>query len=313
MGRASSLAAANAVSLSALRRTFWATRVVGRSPAVWIAGNSSASMPLMWVSKRPLRRWSDSPAVSSRSTLSPAGSELTRSVSSLAGTVVAPSVSILPGHPVGDPDLEVRRRQLEPGVLGLQEDVGQDGQGAAARDGAADDGQAAGQVLLHDRESHVGFTPRAVGGSGTGWARSTRWRTVRRPRRSLGRSPGRAVRVGRGYLLSIFSLRHHHHQGVDRGGRRLVAVRGRDVDDAGPDGGRAGVRPGMARCAGAWTTPSGRPQRASRGPRGCAHRTVAGCPQPGRVFHGFRAVIHTNRPEKAAGIGRALRPRGQSA
>ena len=34
---------------------------------------------------------------SSRSTLSPAGSELTRSVSSRAGTVVAPSVSILPG------------------------------------------------------------------------------------------------------------------------------------------------------------------------------------------------------------------------
>ena len=80
----------------------------------------------------------------------------------------------LAGHPVGDPDLEVRGRQLEPGVLRLQEHVGQDGQGAAARDGAADHGQAAGQVLLHDRESHVGFTPRAVGGSDTGWARSTR-------------------------------------------------------------------------------------------------------------------------------------------
>ena len=40
-----------------------AMRVVGRSPAAWMAGNSSASMPLMWVSNRPQRRCSVSPAL----------------------------------------------------------------------------------------------------------------------------------------------------------------------------------------------------------------------------------------------------------
>ena len=213
MGRASSLAAANVVSLSALRRTSWATRVVGRSPAAWIAGNSSASMPLMWVSKRPLRRWSDSPAVSSRSTLSPAGSELTRSVSSLAGTVVAPSDLDLAGHPVGDPDLEVRGRQLEPGVLRLQEHVGQDGQGAAARDGAADHGQAAGQVLLHDRESHVGFTP-ARTGRGRVLAAGARGEAT--PLRAIGRR-----------LVGIFSLSSHSVITVIRVWTRWTPPRGR--------------------------------------------------------------------------------------
>ena len=68
----------------------------------------------------------------------------------------------LAGHPVGDADLEVRGGQLQPGVLGLEQDVGQDRQGAPARHGTADDGQAARQVLLHHRESHVGFTPKHV-------------------------------------------------------------------------------------------------------------------------------------------------------
>ena len=65
----------------------------------------------------------------------------------------------LAGDPVGDPDLEVRRGELEAGILGLEQDVGEDRQRAPARDRPADDGQAARQVLLHDRESHVGFTP----------------------------------------------------------------------------------------------------------------------------------------------------------
>ena len=97
IGRASSLAAANAVSARACRRTFWAIRVVGRSPAVWIAGNSSASMPLMCVSNRPHRRCSVVAGLELQVDPIAAGSELTRSVRSLAGTVVAPSVSILPG------------------------------------------------------------------------------------------------------------------------------------------------------------------------------------------------------------------------
>ena len=49
MGRASSVAAAKMTSDERLRRTFWLTRVVGRSPAEGMTGNSSASMPRRWV------------------------------------------------------------------------------------------------------------------------------------------------------------------------------------------------------------------------------------------------------------------------
>ena len=97
IGRASSVAAAKAVSSRARLRTFWAIRVVGRSPVGWIDGNSSASMPLTCDWNAPALRWSVSPAPVSSSIRSPPGSELTRSVRSRAGTVVAPSVSILPG------------------------------------------------------------------------------------------------------------------------------------------------------------------------------------------------------------------------
>ena len=97
MGRASSLAAAKVTSASARRSTFWAILVVGRSPAVWTVGKSSASMPLTWVAKRPQRRCSVSAPCNSSSTFSDAGSVPTRSVRSRAGMVVAPSVSIRPG------------------------------------------------------------------------------------------------------------------------------------------------------------------------------------------------------------------------
>ena len=60
----------------------------------------------------------------------------------------------LAGHPVGDPDLQVRGGELEAGVLGLEEDVRQDREGASGGDRPARDGQAAGEVLLHDRQLH---------------------------------------------------------------------------------------------------------------------------------------------------------------
>ena len=65
----------------------------------------------------------------------------------------------LAGHPVGDADLEVRGGQLEAGVLGPEEDVREHGQGASAGDRPGDHGEAARQVLLHDREFHVGLSP----------------------------------------------------------------------------------------------------------------------------------------------------------
>ena len=49
--------------------------------------------------------------------------------------------------------------QAEAAVLGLEEDVGEHGQRASGGDRSAHDGQAASQVLLHDRELHVRSTP----------------------------------------------------------------------------------------------------------------------------------------------------------
>ena len=209
-------------------------RVVGRSPAVGMAGNSSASMPLRCDSNRPQRIRSVSPAWSSRSTLlARAAGRATMSVMSRAGTVIAPSVSILPGHPVGDADLEVGGGQLQAGVLGPEQDVGQDGQRAAGRHGAADDRQAAREVLLHDRELHVGLTP---------WDSTTGLRPGA-GRRGFGRRSQWSVRLG---IHSNLLIRHHHHHPVDgvdgrarpgamsRGGRSRLPR----VDDAGPAGGR---------------------------------------------------------------------------
>ena len=97
IGRVSSVAAANVTSDSARRRSFWGTRVVGRSPPWGMTGNSSASMPRRWVWKRPARIRSVCSFSTSRSTRSPAGRPDTMSVMSRAGTVSAPSTSILPG------------------------------------------------------------------------------------------------------------------------------------------------------------------------------------------------------------------------
>ena len=121
-----------------------------------MAGNSSSLMPLMWVWNRPALTCSVSPRcdleldlVAWRQRVDEVGQELGRD----RGRAVLVDLA---GDPVGDPDLEVRGRQLEAGILGLEQDVGQDRQRAPARDGPADDGQAARQVLLHDREFHVG-------------------------------------------------------------------------------------------------------------------------------------------------------------
>ena len=209
IGRASSLAAAKTVSSSACLRTFWLIRVVGRSPAVWIVGNSSASMPLTWVANRPARMWSVSAPWSSRSTRSGAGQradEVGQQARRHRGRAVGLDLA---GDPVGDADLEVGRGQLEAGVLGPEEDVCQHGQGASAGDRPGHDRQAARQVLLHDREFHVGCLQgcrqadgRAVPGVG---------------------DPGDPARAGvRGrvvswvdWLVSIFSFHHHRHIAVD--------------------------------------------------------------------------------------------------
>jgi hypothetical protein len=165
IGRASSVAAAKAVSSRARFRTFWAIRVVGRSPVGWIEGNSSASMPLTCDWKRAgahverlvgtglqvdaLAAWQRSDEVREEPRRHRGG-----------------SVRLdLAGHPVHEPDLEVGRRQAETAILRLEEDVRQHGQRAPVGDRTTHDAKAARQVLLHDRELHVRSTPWARGAS----------------------------------------------------------------------------------------------------------------------------------------------------
>ena len=64
--------------------------------------------------------------------------------------------------PARDPDLEVGGGQLQPGVLGAEQHVGEDRQRAAAGNGSRHDPETASQVLLHHRELHVGLTPRGA-------------------------------------------------------------------------------------------------------------------------------------------------------
>ncbi len=218
-------------------------------------------MPFTWVANRPQRRWSVSAPWSSRSTFSEPGSEPTRSVSRRAGTVVAPSVSILPGHPVGDADLEVRRGQLEAGVLGPQEDVGEHGQGAPAGDRPRDHREAAGQVLLHDREFHVGCLQQLSGRAGVG--------RLRRPasRRDGERAALRERSVGWNDQ-PIFSSRHHRHHAVDSVDARRSIVRVAAV-------GRPAARP--------WT---GGRSRGWTGDASVDDRSLA------------RGIVHTAPPER---------------
>ena len=96
-GRESSVAATNATSLIIRRSTPWAIRVVGLSGIAGMIGNSSASRPFMLASVVALLRCTVLVRTLSAMSIGPAGSELTKSVNSLAGTVIAPSSSIFAG------------------------------------------------------------------------------------------------------------------------------------------------------------------------------------------------------------------------
>ena len=200
----------------------------------------------------------------------------------------------LAGDPVGDPDLEVRRGQLEAGVLGPEQDVGQHGQGAAAGDRPRDDREAARQVLLHDREFHVGLSPGRAVRPAAGPAGSRRW------------SDG-----------TYLSSHHHRHIAVETGDRRCSAVRRSawtrrrspwtatlDRGRRAADGGRIGVRRRRVRggsrraiahdsvpAGGREPTVRGRCPPGPRPHRGCpARRAIAPCRPAGHVRTDSRAV-----------------------
>ena len=230
----------------------------------------------------------------------------------MAGTVVAPSVLDLAGDPVGDPDLEVRRGQLEAGVLGLEQDVGQDRQRAPVGDGAADDRQAARQVLLHDREFHVGFTP-------------IRDRSGRAAGRGFSEDRGDAL-VGHRpeVLVGIFSLSSHPVITVVMVWTRWTALLGRASRPwtTGRDGGRAAVAVDAVDAGGRrgrrdrTRRPVDRPRRAPAMRRRCDRMSTTGA-----VVHRFGAVVHSRgrtaegrprvRPTAATPVSRRRSARGR--
>ena len=200
--------------------------------------------------------------------------------------------------PVGDPDLEVRRRQLEAGVLGPDEDVGEDRQRAPARHRAADDRQAAGEVLLHDRDVHERFTPgRRV------------WSPGARPADERG-EPARRLdsgdRSGDRRWVSLHILeRHHHHHAVDgvdapRSPGRELGVHGRrpPVDRHPLDGGRG--RDGL------WA--NGRP--AARTAPGAAGSSTMAAKTPGARSTTGRGIVH-NATRFSTEFGAVIHRKGQ--
>ena len=209
----------------------------------------------------------------------------------------------LAGHPVGDPDLEVGGGQLEPGVLGLEQDVGQDRQGAPARDGATDDGQAARQVLLHDREFHVGFTPLVGCGSAADRGRGSRSGAGRS---RAGVASGRWVSslylltpsspsswCGRAWTVALWPC----------AGRRWTSARSA-VDDDRPIGGR-----GRGRTVDD-SEPGRPPAAADRPRRRPVHRRRGLSTAMRRVVHDS-GVVHsgTDLHRQGAPWPRAARPR----
>ncbi len=225
IGRASSLAAAKATSARARRRTFWLTRVVGRSPAAGIAGNSSASIPRRWVSKRPHRRWSRSPSRTSRSMRS-FGSELTTSVRRRAGTVIAPSVSILPGTQYVIPISRFVAVSFRPAS-------------SVRRSTLA----STGRVLRLDTAWLTTERPRARFSWMTDRFTDVSLR-VRGQEGPVG-GRGRAPPVGSSWMSSSHEPHRHIHHGVDGVDGRAAACgagrwtrAARDVDDAAPRPGR---------------------------------------------------------------------------
>ena len=150
-------------------------------------------------------------------------------------------------------------------------------------DGSTHDRQAARQVLLHDRELHVRLTPSGGQVNGAG-----------------GGVPGpRIGRVDGGYLRPIFSSPSSPSSGCGRVGTARSGPFGGVVD--GSRGSRWKVDPaGGATGDGPWTVGSVRAAGAPPCRASTSHgdsdtgRGPPDCPQPGRVFHGFGPVVHTN-------------------
>ena len=97
IGRLSSLAAAKTTSHSASRSWRASALVAGASPMAATTGNSSASIPLMLERLPPQVTFRVRSLADSCRSIRWFGSDMTRSVSSLAGTVISPSASTLPG------------------------------------------------------------------------------------------------------------------------------------------------------------------------------------------------------------------------
>ena len=275
-------------------------------------------MPLTCDWNGPALTWSVSLGPVSRSIRWPPGSELTRSDRRRAGTVVDPSVSTLPGDPVDEADLEVRRRQAQAAVLGLEQDVGEHGQRAPVGDRSAHDPEAARQVLLHHRELHVRALQGRVG-SGSAMRIQVRLRRAGLPAPAKPRQFGVRIFLDLRRSVTIIIMLWTRWTGTLRPVRRRRGRGPAAVDGADQTGGR---RPGSAR----WTNPAG----ASREPvtsdrlstpvvpavRHCVHVAnsapeLADAPDSHRGTAGDGGQLRA--PERAEEFGRSGPPRRQSA
>ena len=195
----------------------------------------------------------------------------------------------LAGNPVGDPDLEVRRRELQPGVLGAEQDVGEHRQRAPARHRVADDREAAGEVLLDDRQVHGRVTPGERGGR----------------RRRVGRAgPAGGLMVG--LIFARTSSPYSSWRG--HGGRASAAVRAASRGGPPPAGGQCCCRPGATGDR-RWTSlPSARPWRHG------ARRPVVDRRAQRRLSdtaqRGADAPV-PRRPRRAVALSRRRSARGQ--
>ena len=146
-GRLSSVAAAKTTRATPLLNSATSTLTETPASTLGMGGKSLASTPVMRASKRRHFRVSVFLAERVISILS-FGSVATKSVSSLAGTVVAPSSSTL--APIQQ-DTAISRLVADsfsrPSSVVKQHVIG-DGQGGAGCRGAADDGQPLGKVFL---------------------------------------------------------------------------------------------------------------------------------------------------------------------
>ena len=221
------------------------------------------------------------------------------SVKSLAGTVIAPSASILPGTQYVIPISRFVAVSLRPASSVLRRTLARTGR--VLRDETARLATARPRARFSCMTDSFTWAPPDDSGR--------RW--VARPGRAGLRRSGWVVIV-----LSIFSPHHRHHQAVDRGDGAVAAVRASGPWTRPRRGGRPWRRWADGRVDRRWSDPADAPVAARIGAR-TVHRGSAPVDPtrprrrlstPGGVFHRIRAFYPpTTREGRSGGWGGAAK------